>query len=212
KSLTIRYENAWWGAAGRAYEEEVATGIVSGYRIARQTSGPRSPRTVPSSWVTWTQQFHASLKAGNLKRLDLDVFFRLSSPTAQRLYRFLDKRFYNSPTLSLDLVELACGHVGLAEVDNVAILKRRLAPALAELERIGFLAPLPAGERYEKVKVGVWRIFFRSGKTVAAPTSPSPLPEEALLRRRAAGASDRRTSAPVADAPGSPERGEVATA
>src|SRR3954451_8271059 len=41
KSLTIRYENAWWDAVGRGYEEEVATGIISGYRIARQVSGPR---------------------------------------------------------------------------------------------------------------------------------------------------------------------------
>jgi hypothetical protein len=183
KSLTIRYENAWWAAAGRAYEEEVATGIVSGYKIARQVSGPRSPKTVPSSWVTWTQQFHASLQAGNLKRLDLDVFFRLSSPTAQRLYRFLDKRFYNSPTVSLDLVELACGHVGLTEVDNVAILKRRLAPAVAELERIGFLAPLPPEGRYEKVKVGVWRVHFRSAKAAAVPAEPAALETAVEVRR-----------------------------
>src|SRR5262249_23280369 len=104
------------------------------------------------------------------------------SPTAQRLYRFLDKRFYNSPTLSLDLVELACGHVGLAEVDNVAILKRRLAPALAELERIGFLAPLPAGGGLGKVKGGGWGGFVlplgqdcgRADLSIPPPRRSSP--------------------------------------
>src|SRR5262249_29356385 len=142
------------------------------------------------------------LKAGNLKRLDLDVFFALSSPTAQRLYRFLDKRFYHGPTLSLDLVELACGHVGLTEVDNVAILKRRLAPAIAELERIGFLAPLTQEERYEKVKVGVWRAPFRAARAAtAAPPSSG----------RAGSVSDRRAP-PVADAPGSPSEGGEAVA
>ena len=35
KSLTIRYENAWWDVVGRGYEEEVATGILSAYRVAR---------------------------------------------------------------------------------------------------------------------------------------------------------------------------------
>src|SRR5580658_3097378 len=80
KSLTIRYENAWWDAAGHGYEEEVATGIVGGYRIARQVSGPRTADTPLESWVTWSQQFHDSLQKGNLKRLDLDVFFRLSTP------------------------------------------------------------------------------------------------------------------------------------
>src|SRR5215475_12331788 len=54
KSLTIRYENAWWDVVGRAYEEEVATGIISGYRIARQVSGPRRPGQELQSWVTWT--------------------------------------------------------------------------------------------------------------------------------------------------------------
>ena len=96
KSLTIRYENAWWDAAGRGYEEEVATGVISAYKIARQVSGPRTADTTPLSWATWTQQFHQSLLNGNIKRLDLDLFFRLKTPTAQRMYRFLDKRFYNS--------------------------------------------------------------------------------------------------------------------
>jgi hypothetical protein len=177
KSLTIRYENAWWDAAGRGYEEEVATGIVSAYRIARQVSGPRTTSTVLQSWVTWTQQFHDSLKAGNLKRLDLDVFFRLGSPTAQRMYRFLDKRFYNNKAVALDLVEFACGHVGLTESHNVAILKRRLAPAIAELEEIGFLAPLPQEERYQKVKAGIWRVHFQAGPGVTSGPGAATEPE-----------------------------------
>jgi hypothetical protein len=166
KALTIRYENAWWDIRGRGYEEEVATGIISGYRLARQVSGPRRPGAPLASWATWTQQFHDSLRHGNLKRLDLDLFFRLSTPTAQRMYRFLDKRFYNSSALAMDLVEFACGHVGLTDAGNVALLKRRLAPAIAELEEIGFIASAGPEERYQKVKAGVWRVHFRSA---AAP-------------------------------------------
>jgi hypothetical protein len=182
KALTIRYANAWWDAGGRGYEEEVATGLISGYRIARQVSGPRSPDKTPASWVTWTQQFHTSLKNGNLKRLNLDVFFRLRTATAQRMYRFLDKRFYNHPEVALDLIEFACGHIGLTEVDNVAILKRRLAPAIAELEEIGFLVPLPAEERFRKVKAGVWRVHFQSGAGVSRPAG-SATDEDTEVRR-----------------------------
>jgi hypothetical protein len=174
KSLNIRYENAWWDAAGRAYEEEVATGIIAAYRIARQVSGPRRDDAELQSWVTWTPQFHDSLQKGNIKRLDLELFFSLRSPTAQRMYRFLDKRFYNTPRLSLDLVEFACGHVGLTESENVAILKRRLAPAIAELEDIGFLRPAGAEGRYQKVKAGVWRVCFEkgSGEVLLPPSEP----------------------------------------
>ena len=169
KSLTIRYENAWWDAAGRGYEEEVATGVISAYKIARQVSGPRTAKTTPLSWATWTQQFHQSLLNGNIKRLDLELFFRLKTPTAQRLYRFLDKRFYNSDMVAMDLIEFACGHIGLTESANVAILKRRLAPAVAELEQIGFLARLDPTERYQKVKAGVWRVQFRRGEPTSSP-------------------------------------------
>ncbi len=180
KALTIRYENAWWDMVGRGYQEEVATGIISAYRLARQTSGPRRQGQPLVSWVTWTQSFHDSLKAGNLKRLDLDVFFRLQTPTAQRMYRFLDKRFYTSPTVTMDLIDFACGHIGLTDAGNVAILKRRLAPALAELEQIGFLKPASPQERYQKLKVGQWRIVLQaagreaSGQSVDNVTS-SPI-------------------------------------
>jgi Replication initiator protein A len=162
KSLTIRYENAWWDAIGRGYEEEVATGIISGYRIARQVSGPRRTGNPLASWVTWTQQFHESLQNGNLKRLDLDVFFSLRTPTAQRMYRFLDKRFYNHAMVSLDLVDFACGHIGLTDAGNVALLKRRLSPAIAELEAIGFIRKVPAAERYQKLRAGEWKVTFHA--------------------------------------------------
>ena len=175
KSLTIRYENAWWDVVGRAYEEEVATGILSGYRIARQVSGPRKAGQELMSTVTWTQAFQDSLERGNLKRLDLKVFFELQTPTAQRMYRFLDKRFYTQPNFAMDLVEFACGHVGLAETNNVAILKRRLTPGIEELEKIGFIRPAPTAERYEKLKVGQWRIRFQSVEQPATLPSPTPV-------------------------------------
>ncbi len=178
KSLNIRYENAWWDAAGRSYEEELATGVISAYKIARQVSGPKKAGATPLSWVTWTPQFHESLKNGNIKRLNLELFFALRTPTAQRMYRFLDKRFYNTPRLSMDLIEFACGHVGLTESDNVAILKRRLLPAILELEEVGFLAKAPLSERFQKVQAGVWRVHFQAvqqapAEKIAEPSEPA---------------------------------------
>ena len=163
KSLNIRYENAWWDAAGRSYEEELATGVISAYKIARQVSGPKKAGATPLSWVTWTPQFHESLKNGNIKRLNLELFFALRTPTAQRMYRFLDKRFYNTPRFSMDLLEFACGHIGLTESDNVAVLKRRLLPAILELEEVGFIVKVPLVERFQKVQAGILgRIHFQA--------------------------------------------------
>jgi hypothetical protein len=184
KSLVIRYENSWWDIAGRAYEAEVATGIISEYELGRQVAGRKKGGAAPACWVCWTPHFQRSLSNGNLKKLDLQRLFALRLPTAQRMYRFLDKRFYppqNPPAVEMDLVDFACGHVGLTRVDNVAELKRRLAPAIAELEAIGYIARADPRERYHKVRPGAWRIRFRAGpnflpEPTAAPARTDPRP------------------------------------
>jgi Replication initiator protein A len=160
KSLTVLYENAWWDAAGRKYEEEFATGIIAEYRIIK-TRVRRKIEEVPPSYVHWTPQFFKSLVNGNLKKLDLDRLFSLNLPTSQRMYRFLDKRFYSGPEVELDLRDFTCGHLGMMQTPNVAEIKRRLAPAIAELEQIGFIEPAAPEARYMKVRRGIWRVRFR---------------------------------------------------
>ena len=181
KSLTILYENAWWDASGRRYEAEFATGIVSEYLLVKSRIR-RKAADLPPSYVHWSPRFATSLAVGNLKKLDLDRLFALDLPTSQRLYRFLDKRFYLAPVVELDLRDLACGHLGVVATPNVAELKRRIAPAVAELEGIGFLEPAAAGERFLKIKKGTWRVRFRRAGSVKAepPAAVAPPPSRAL--------------------------------
>jgi hypothetical protein len=68
-------------------------------------------------------------------------------------------------------VEFACGHVGLTDAGNVAILKRRLAAGIEELEAIGFIEKAGPAERYQKVKAGQWRISFQAGPGYRQPAS-----------------------------------------
>lgn len=168
KALTIRYENSWWDAEGREYEAEFATGLIASYKIARITRGRKRGTEAPECWIEWHPDFLRSLQAGNLKTLNLEVLFGLRLPTARRMYRFLDKRFYNTPVFESDLFDFACGNIGLARTPKPAELKRRLAPAIAELEGIGFLKPAPAAERYRKVRGGFWRIRLEKGSSMPA--------------------------------------------
>jgi hypothetical protein len=169
KALVIRYENAWWDMAGRAYEAETATGIIAEYELGRQVTGEKKNGVRLKCWVRWSPQFQQSLASGNLKKLDLAKLFSLKLPSSQRMYRFLDKRFYQSPTVEMDLVDFACGHIGLNRVGNIAELKRRLLPAIRELESIGFLHDAKAEERFIKVRAGVWRVRFVAGGSAALP-------------------------------------------
>ena len=181
KSLTILYENAWWDSSGHKYEEEFATGIVAEYRLVKSKLR-RKADALPPSYVHWSPQFYKSLAGGNLKKLDLDRLFALSLPTSQRMYRFLDKRFYLSPVVEIDLRDFAFGHLGITFTPNIAELKRRIAPAVAELESAGFLEPASTEDRYLKVKKGIWRIRFRrAGVPAATPTAtPPPAPRSTL--------------------------------
>src|SRR5262249_9546001 len=125
----------------------------------------RSP--LPLSSFRWNEVIFRSFQSGNLKQIDLEFYLKLRLPTTKRLYRFLDKRFYRRSRLEFDLRTLACEHVGLSRSYAPTELKRRLKPALDEMEQLGFLEPLAPDERYSYVKRGCWRIIFIRGR----PTS-----------------------------------------
>lgn len=176
KALVIRYENSWWDAADRGYEAEFATGIVAEYELGRQVAGRKKNATKPPNWIRWAPHFHESLARGNLKKLNLEQLFALRLPTSQRLYRFLDKRFFprHQPRpFEMDLVDFACGHIGLRPTANVAELKRRLAPALKELQEIGFIQPVDRSKCFKKQGPGSWRVHLEAGPAFQNPRGPS---------------------------------------
>jgi len=109
-----------------------------------------------------------SFQSGNLKQLDLEFYLKLRLPTTKRMYRFLDKRFYRRSRLDFDLRTLACEHIGLSRSYAPTELKRRLKPALEEMEQLGLLEPLGLEERYSYVKRGCWRIIFIRGRCATA--------------------------------------------
>jgi len=177
QTVQIKYENAWWDAGGREFEEVFATGIIADYRI-RKPKHRKGNDPASGSYVHWRPEFFNSLARDNIKKLDLELYFSLRLPTAQRMYRFLDKRFYNSSTVELDLKDFACGHMGLADPGDNGQLKYRLNSAIAELERIGFLAPAGPQGRYKKIKKGIWRVCFEPEAKRLSTDTPQP-PQDA---------------------------------
>jgi hypothetical protein len=122
---------------------------------------------LPLSSFRWNEVIFRSFQSGNLKQIDLEFYLGLRLPTTKRMYRFLDKRFYRRSRLDFDLRTFACEHIGLSRSYAPTELKRRLKPALEELEHLGFLEPLTPDERYSYVKRGCWRIIFIRGRHAA---------------------------------------------
>ncbi len=202
--VLLQYENAWWDNAAKSWVDEnfhVLDNVTLYDRERRRPnsrskagkgdkSGAAKPeRTpLPLSSFRWNEVIFQSFQSGNLKQLDLEFYLRLGLPTTKRMFRFLDKRFYRRSRLDFDLRTLACEHIGMSRSYAPTELKRRLKPALEELEQLGFLEPLQIEERYSYVKRGTWRIILirgRGAQTDEPPPAPPAVNEviEALKSR-----------------------------
>src|SRR5947208_3198785 len=193
--VVLMYENAWWDNVAKSWVDEqfhVLDNVTlydrerwrSSARTGKPGKGERAGSKadkppLPLSSFRWNEVIFQSFQSGNLKQLDLEFYLKLRLPTTKRMYRFLDKRFYRRSRLDFDLRSLACEHIGLSRSYAPTELKRRLKPALEELEQLGFLEPLGPEERYSYVKRGCWRIIFIRGRAAQAePSRPAARHEQ----------------------------------
>jgi hypothetical protein len=182
--VVLMYENAWWDNQAKSWVDEQfhvldnvtlydrerwRTWARSGKSAKGEKTGSKADKPpLPLSSFRWNEVIFRSFQSGNLKQIDLEFYLKLRLPTTKRMYRFLDKRFYRRSRLDFDRRTLACEHIGLSRSYAPTELKRRLKPALEELEQLGFLEPLGLEERYSYVKRGCWRIIFIRGRRAAA--------------------------------------------
>lgn len=177
------YDKAWWDKAEQSWVKEGFNLIdsVSLYdreRRDRELSKAERSMYTGMSKLVWGTVIYKSFQDGNLKKLDFDFYKDLESFTSKRMYRFLDKRFYKTHRLELDLRSFACSHLGLSSVYDNSNLMTRLQPAIAELEQKGFLAPLSKSDRFRQIARGKWQIVLnRASDKIAANASKPPLKE-----------------------------------
>ena len=163
--VTLYYEKAWWDKANKCWRDEKFHILDNVSIISRDSRHGASPQLeLPLCSFTWNDVIWRSFDAGNLKSIDFSFFVELSSAIAKRLYRFLDKRFFLRGEWKFEIKELCFEHVGLSRNYDVSNLKRKLKPALDELEAKGFIAPLPAPERFRKTAQGIWHVFFQKAR------------------------------------------------
>lgn len=186
--VTLFYVNAWRNKERGCWVDEKFH-ILDNVRLHRRRQG------TGSSFV-WNQVLFESFRSGNLKSLDFEFFRSLKTPTAKRLYRFLDKRFHRRRRCEFGLKELAWEHVGLARSYDVAGLKRRLRPGIEELEEKGFLEPMSAQDRCWRVCTGEWRIRFDRARPTPRKPKGDGLAGE-LMKRGIDGAVAKRLSSEV---------------
>ena len=175
-SVYLLYENAWRDNSTKTWKT-VGFHIIDKYELNDSRNAGDRLDMLPS-YIVWGEDIFASFQAGYLKPLDYDLCMGLRNSTAKRMFRFLDKRFYHKPELTFDLKEFAHEHVGLSRnYEGQVQLRRKLQPGIAELERIGFLEPLPEAERFQQ-RDGRWTVrFIKQGAAQLALPGLEPPPE-----------------------------------
>ncbi len=183
-TVTLDYEKAWWDKEAQSWVDE-SFHILDNLTLYDQERRLRQLRSASTdsalSSFMWNEVIFRSFRSGNLRTIDMRVFRQLEFAAAKRMYRFLDKRFYHKSRWEFDLTEFACEHIGVSRNYDTGQLKRRLQPAIAELEAVGFLEVLPVAQRYVKISRGEWRIVFIRK---AVPQIESPSHDATLLIKR----------------------------
>lgn len=99
----------------------------------------------PRSAIWWSSVMLESFQAGNVRRLDLEVYNSLSNPIARKLYRYLGKQFWTDTSgrpkrrqHRISIHELCHEKLGYRESEKrTSRLKDKVRPAIEELESRG---------------------------------------------------------------------------
>lgn len=170
-NVTYNYDNAWWDSRQKAWTTKAFHIIdvveINDGRASAGQSGSFSSR------VVWGDAVFESFQAGFLRNIDFQLCMRLEHPTALRMYRFLGKRFHVKPDWTFDLKEFAYDHVGISRnYEGGTQIARKLQPAVAELEGVGFLEPLRGDDRFTK-RGRDWSVRFVQKTPAPALATPS---------------------------------------
>lgn len=180
--VTLYYEKAW---RDKSTNEWVNANfhILDNVRIYKKDDPLDQNGNQGKCYIKWNDHIFKNFQAGNLKSLDFGIYRNLTTPIAKRIFRFLDKRFKLKAHQTFDLEIFAFEKIGISKsYSDTAQLKRRMAPAIKELEDLKFIEPMSADERYQKKTAKKWTIRFTkySGEVVL----PMDIPSETAVERR----------------------------
>ena len=186
--VSLYYDNSWREKGAESWNSE-------GFHLI---DGIKWGNNGEESEITWNEKIFKSFERGNLKALDLKIYRELRSPTARRIFRFLDKRFgLGKSRWSFDLSQFAYNKVGLGRdsYKDIAQVKRQLQGAIKQLEAVQFIMPCSPKERFTKVSRGVWKVHFERYHKQTSPPLPLEIEDISELEARLVDHGVGRTAA-----------------
>lgn len=140
----------------------------------------------PKSWLRWSDVMQESFAAGYIRKLDIEVYRNIENPVARKLYRYLGKHFWKRREHRIELGQLAVEKLGYKQETALRELRRRLAPAIAELEAKGIYGL----SHSFKSSYGKCEVRFTQAKKVPSKSKQVEHPLVAKLRAMGVFAAD----------------------
>jgi len=146
-STTIAATNCFYDNLAHSWVSE-SFHLFERYRVYHEQK--RRAAAPPLSFIEMSEVFYRSVALANyIKNLNLDLYYRLTSATSKRLFRYLDKNRYHKAQYEEGLVKLARKLPLQAAYPSQ--IKQKLARAHTELQQQSYLATVtyavtPQGE------------------------------------------------------------------
>jgi hypothetical protein len=178
-----------WATSGREYKRlELALSRLSGvtiyadylwninefrggkfiFHIIDEAFLDKGNKNNQSSYFVWSKTVFDSLINGNIKNLNIEIYFSLSTAISRRFYRLWSKRLYKNDCISFDLQELCHEKLGISRsMIYPSELKRKLEPTLKEHIEKNLLS----SAIFRKAKDGRWILTITKYKEDPVPSS-----------------------------------------
>lgn len=159
--VTIYTDYLW--DRGKFRECKASFHIIDNFLILK------GKKNIKSSYFRWDDEIFKSFLNGNLKDLNLDIYFDLKTPISRRFFRLWDKRLYKRDQISFDLKDLCYEKLGISRnLVYPSLLKQALSPALKEQK----VKKLLSSATYIKAKDGSWLLNIKRYRE-----NPEPMPD-----------------------------------
>lgn len=186
---TLQFKDAWYDKGDSEFKSKTFH-LIDDLELCSRDRLERTRKAAtrvdqPLCHIVWNEAVWKSFDDGFIRKLDMNLFRRIASGRRRevpiRLYRILDKRFYKSSTVRLDLKRLAVGTLGLNARYAPSQMRRiidRAANWLVECEYLNdFYYPNDRSHRSDQV---VFRKRLkRTRKFGTVSQIPVPIPEQA---------------------------------
>lgn len=135
KGSLIKCKDSFWDHKGKCYVSR-GFSLIDNYTLYRRDDASSEKPFLSS--VSFNEAIFESFSSGFIKSLDFGLYLSLKLPISRKLFRLLDKKLYKASVYEIELMRLA-GRIALTDRAYPSDVKKHLAGAHQELEKVGFL-------------------------------------------------------------------------